>query len=152
MERTEVVAFANDLIMATRGELVRAVENYVNVELSKIDGYSKNKNKFNDKISKVILISRRKRKENKNITVYLNHIPLDQVTQMKYLGIILNHTFRFKKNKVCRREMHKAHSQLIKSDKTVMGVKHTGDGHYIQRHSLTSTNIRSSSLDGSHEL
>jgi hypothetical protein len=59
--------------MATRGESVRAVENYVNVELCEINGWSKNKTKFNDKKSKVMLISRRKKKENKNITVYLNH-------------------------------------------------------------------------------
>ena len=78
MARKKVVAFADDLIMATRGELVRAVENYVNKELSKINGWSKNnKPKFNDKKSKVILVSRRKWKENKNITVYLNNKPLD---------------------------------------------------------------------------
>ena len=37
IKRTKVVAFADDLIIATRGELVRTVENYVNVELSKIN-------------------------------------------------------------------------------------------------------------------
>ena len=42
-----------------------------------------------------MLVSRRKRKENKNIRVYLNNKPLDQVTKMKYLGIILDHKFRF---------------------------------------------------------
>ena len=84
------------MIMATRGESVRAVENYVNVELRKINVWSKNnKTRFNDKKSKVMLVSRRKRKENKNITVYLNNKPLEQVTQMKYLGIILDHKFRF---------------------------------------------------------
>jgi len=76
MARTKVVAFADDLIMATRGESVRAVENYVNIELSKTNGWSKNKKtKFNDQKSKVILVSSRKRKENRNITVYLNHKP-----------------------------------------------------------------------------
>jgi 16S rRNA U516 pseudouridylate synthase RsuA-like enzyme len=61
------------------------VENYVNIELSKINGWSKNnKTKFNDKKSKVMLVSRRKREEDKNITVYLNNKPLDQVTQKKY--------------------------------------------------------------------
>jgi 16S rRNA U516 pseudouridylate synthase RsuA-like enzyme len=98
MARTKVVAFADDLIMATRGR-VRAVENYVNVELSEINGWSKtNKTKFNYKKSKVMLVSRRKRIENKNITVYLNNKPLDQVTQMKYLGIILDHKFRFQEH------------------------------------------------------
>jgi len=41
MKRTKVVAFA-DLVIATRGESVRAVENYVNVELSKINVWAKN--------------------------------------------------------------------------------------------------------------
>ena len=35
MARTKVVAFADDLIMATRGDSVRTGEIYVNVELSK---------------------------------------------------------------------------------------------------------------------
>ena len=63
MERTKVVAFADDLIMATRGGSVRAVENYVNLELSKINEWSKNnKTRFNDNKSKVMIVSRRKRK------------------------------------------------------------------------------------------
>jgi len=33
--------------------------------------------------------------KNKNITVYLNNKQLDQVTKMKYSGIILDHNFRF---------------------------------------------------------
>jgi len=37
-----VVAFADDLLLAIRGESVRAVENYANVELSKITVWSKN--------------------------------------------------------------------------------------------------------------
>jgi len=99
MVRTKVVAFADDLIMVTRDESVRAVEYYVNIELRKINGWSKNnKTKFNDKKSKVILVSRRKRKEKKNIRVYLNNKPLDQVTQMKCLGIILDQKFRFQEH------------------------------------------------------
>ena len=42
-----------------------------------------------------MLVSRRKRKESKNITVYLNNKTLTQVTQMKYLGIMMDHKFRF---------------------------------------------------------
>jgi hypothetical protein len=96
MDRRKVVAYADDLIMATRVESLRAVENYTKVELSKIKGWAKNnKIKFNDTKSKVMLVSRRKRKENKNITVYLNNKPLEQVTQMKYLGIILDLKLRF---------------------------------------------------------
>jgi hypothetical protein len=53
VDRTKVVAFADDLIMTRRGGTVRAVENYVNVELSKINEWSKNnKTGFNDKNQK----------------------------------------------------------------------------------------------------
>ena len=69
--------------MATRSESIRAVEYYTNVELSKIKGWAKNnKIKFSDTKSKVMLVSRRKRKENKNITVYVNNKPLEQVTEI----------------------------------------------------------------------
>ena len=91
MAITKVVAYAGDLLITTRGDSVRAVENYANVELSKIDGWSrKNKIKFNDKKSKVMLVTRRKQREDKDIALYLNFKPLEQVTQMKYLGIILD--------------------------------------------------------------
>ena len=53
MARTKVVAYVDDLLIATRGDSVRAVENYANVELSKTEGWSRrNKIKFNDKIPK----------------------------------------------------------------------------------------------------
>ena len=96
----------------------------MNIELSKINGWSKNnKTKFNDKKSKVILVSRRKRKENKNVTVYLNNKPLEQVTQMKYLGIILGQKFRFQEHiKYAAERCAKANSQPIKSGKTNMWV------------------------------
>jgi len=42
-----------------------------------------------------MLVTRRKRREDKDITLYLNFKSLEQVTQMKYLGIILDQKFRF---------------------------------------------------------
>jgi len=41
MTRTKVVTFADGLLLAIRGESARAVENYVNVELSRITLWSK---------------------------------------------------------------------------------------------------------------
>jgi hypothetical protein len=68
--RTNAVAFANDLILAIRGDSVSAFENYSNGELSKITAFSKcSKIRFNDEKSKVMLVSRRKRKEPKAINV-----------------------------------------------------------------------------------
>jgi hypothetical protein len=67
MTRTKVVAFADDLLLAIRGESVRAVENYANVELSKITLWSKNKIIFNEEKSKAMLVSRRKRREQRRL-------------------------------------------------------------------------------------
>jgi len=96
----------------------------VNIELSKINRWSKNnRTKFNDKKSKVILVSRRKRKENKNVTVYLNNKPLDQVTQMKYLGIILDQKFRFQEHiKYAAERCAKLIHSLSKAAKLTCGI------------------------------
>ena len=106
--------------------MIRAVENYTNVELSKIKGWAKiNKIKFNNTKSKVMLVSRRKRKEYKNITIYLNNKPLEQVTQMKCLGIILDHKFRFNEHityaaEKCAKLIH----SLSKAAKLTWGIRH----------------------------
>jgi len=75
--RTKVVAFADDLLLAIRGESVRAAETYSNGELSKVEAWSKNKIRFNEEKSQVMLVSRRKRKEPKVMKVYLNNKPLE---------------------------------------------------------------------------
>jgi len=42
--RTKAVAFADDLMLAIRGESARTAENYSNVELSKIAAWAMDKN------------------------------------------------------------------------------------------------------------
>ena len=45
-----MVAYADDLLVATRGKSVREVENFAYLELSKIERWSrKNKIRFNEK-------------------------------------------------------------------------------------------------------
>jgi hypothetical protein len=125
MERTRVVAYVDDLLVATKGNSVRAVENYANVELGKIDGWSRrNKIHFNDKKSKVLLVTRRKRREDKCITLYLHNKPLEQVTQMKYLGIILDQTFRFQEHiKYSAERCAKLIHNLARAAKITWGIK-----------------------------
>ena len=99
LARTKVVAYADELLIATRGKSVREVENFANLELSKIERWSrKNKIRFNEKKSKVMLVTRRKRREDKKIILYMNFSPIEQVTQMKYLGIILDQKFKFQEH------------------------------------------------------
>jgi hypothetical protein len=92
--RTTAVAFSDDLIRVVRGKTACEAENFSNCELSKITAWPKSiKITFNEDKSKVMLIW--KRKETKEVTVYLNNKPLEQVNTMKYLGIIIGNKFKF---------------------------------------------------------
>jgi hypothetical protein len=70
-----------------------------NIEMGKITRWAKNnKINFNEKKSKVMLITRRKRKEDKRIAVYMNNESLEQVETIKYLGIIIDSKINFKEH------------------------------------------------------
>jgi hypothetical protein len=124
--RTKAVAFADDLILAIRAETVSEAENVSNLEMSKITAWWKsNKVRFNEEKSEVMLISRRKQKEVKDIKIYLNYKPLERVTTMKYLGIILDDKFKFSEYisyaaEKCIKLIH----SLSKSAKVSWGLKH----------------------------
>ena len=65
-KHSKAIAFAEDLIILTRGETVAEAENFMNLEMRKIQDWAiNNKLKFNEDKSKVMLMSRRKRKEKK---------------------------------------------------------------------------------------
>jgi hypothetical protein len=123
---SKAVAFADDLILAIRGERVSEAEKFSNLELSKITSWSKsNKISFNEEKSKVMLMSRRKRKEIIEINVYLKNKPLKQVTTMKYLGIIIDNKLKFSEHisysaERCTKLIH----SLSISAKVSWGLKH----------------------------
>jgi hypothetical protein len=61
---SKAIAFAEYLIILTKGELIIEAEYYMNVELRKISDWTQNNElKFNEHKSEVMLMSRRKRKE-----------------------------------------------------------------------------------------
>jgi len=83
----------------TKAESIPEAENIMNAELRKISAWTReNKLKFNEQKSQVMLMSRRKRKENKEVKVYLNNRPLIQVRSIKYLGIIFDHKLTFREH------------------------------------------------------
>jgi len=95
---TNVVAFVDNLIVIIKAESVGEAENIANVELNKIAAWAKDKkNRFNEKKSKVMLMTRRKRKEQKVVAIYLNNKPVPQVHRLKYLGIIFESKLTFKR-------------------------------------------------------
>jgi hypothetical protein len=72
-----------------------------------------------------MLILRRKWKETKEIKVYLNNKSLEQVTTMKYLGIIIDSKFKFSDHisyaaERCTKLIH----SLSKLAKVSWGLKH----------------------------
>jgi hypothetical protein len=69
------------------------------LELSKISAWAvNNKIRFNKHKSKAMLLTKRKRKERKEIEIYLNNKPLIQVHSMKYLGIIFDSKLTFREH------------------------------------------------------
>ena len=97
--RTKTIAFADDLILATRGKTVLEAENISNTELTKISAWATaNKIHFNEQKSKPMLLSRRKLIERKDLEIYLNFRPLTHVVSLKYLGIIIDSKLTFRKH------------------------------------------------------
>lgn len=124
--RTKAVAFADDLVLLTRGATIREAENFANLEMSKVSAWSKrNKVVFNEEKSKVMVISRRKRKEANDIKIYLNNKPLEQVTTLKYLGIIIDDKLKFSQHiSYVAEKCSKLIFSLSKSAKISWGLKH----------------------------
>jgi hypothetical protein len=80
---------------------------------------------FNEEKSKTMLISRRKRKEGKEINIFLNNKPSDPVTEMEYLGIIIDNKFKFSETKIHAAEKcNKLILSLFKLPKISLGFRH----------------------------
>jgi len=72
--RSRSIAFADDLIILTRGETVTEAENFMNLALTKVQKWAQNNRLvFNEDKSKAMIMTRRKRKEKKEIAVYINN-------------------------------------------------------------------------------
>jgi hypothetical protein len=98
-KRTKAAAFADDLLIAIKAESAIEAENFANFEIGKITKWAEdNKIMFNEQKSKVMVITRRKRREKTDVSIYLNSCPLEQVTSIKYLGVILDNKLNFREH------------------------------------------------------
>jgi len=121
----KAVAFADDLVIMIKAKSIREAENIANVELSKISAWAVNKIRFSEHKSKVMLMTRRKRKERKEIEIYLNNKPLIQVHSMKYLGIVFDSKLTFREHiNYMAEKWTKLIFALSKSAKLNWGLKH----------------------------
>jgi hypothetical protein len=70
-DRTKATAFADDLVIVTRGKTPREAENMANIELRKISSWANdNKIRFNEQKSNAMLLTRRKRIERKELETF----------------------------------------------------------------------------------
>jgi len=94
---TKVIAFADDLAIMSQGKTPTEAEAYANSDLARIAKWAKeNKLRFNETKSKAMMITRHR--SNDTINVYLNNRKLEQVTEMKYLGIYFDRRLTFDKH------------------------------------------------------
>jgi len=125
-KQTKIVAYADDVILAVKVESIREAENLTNIEMGKIIRWAKNnKINFNENKSKAMLITRRKRKENKEIVVYKNNKRLVQVQTIRCLGIIIDSKINFREHILyishnCTKLIH----ALSQSAKLKRGLSH----------------------------
>ena len=89
-KNTKVIAYTDDLVILVKGASQLEVENYANIETQKVAKWARNnKMSFNDQKSKVIIITKKKPKNRRDINIFLNNKKLQQVDTLKYLGITI---------------------------------------------------------------
>jgi len=68
------VAYANDLVILVKGSNHIEGENYANIETQKVAKWARdNKMRFNDQKSKVMIITKKRPKNRRNIKIFLNN-------------------------------------------------------------------------------
>jgi ribonuclease HI len=113
-------------LVLTRGRSALEAENYANQDLKKIENWAReNKMQFNENKSKVLLVTRKTTEANATLRIYLNNKRLEQVSELKYLGIYFDSRFRFDRHVnyitgKCASIIH----MLSKSAKLKWGLRH----------------------------
>jgi len=111
------------MILADR---IREAENIANVQIDKIATWAEsNKTRFKEEKLKVMLMTRRKRKEQKEVAVYMNHKAIPQVKKLKYLGIIFDYKLSCREHKnYVADKCKKLVLQMAKTAKLNWGLTH----------------------------
>jgi len=102
------------------------VENYANIETEKIANWARNtKMSFNDQKSKVMIITKKRPKNRRDIKIFLDNKELQQADTIKYLDITIDRRFNFNQHvdKITEKSM-KIVQALSKSAKINWGLRH----------------------------
>jgi hypothetical protein len=81
-KQIKTTAFADDSLVSVKTESIREAENIGNISMNIISIWAEsNKIKFNEQKSNVMVLSRKK-KEKREITIYMNCKPLENFKQL----------------------------------------------------------------------
>jgi len=106
-----------------------------------------NKITFNEQKSKAMVVTRKKRRENKDVSIYLNNKPLEQFNNIKYLGIIMDSKLNFREHIMCTAgKCTKLIHALAKSAKLTWGLNHEALN-TIQRSYFASHDVQRINMD-----
>ena len=94
-----------------------------------------------------MVISRRKRKENKEITVYMNNKPLEQVQKIKYLRIIIDSKLNLREHIIHTASKCRKLIMPYQVCKTQLGAKPRSIVHRIQSSNSTTIVVRCAGMD-----
>jgi len=81
-----------------------------------------NKITFNEQKSKVMLATRRKRREITEVNIYLNSKPLQQVKNIRYLGITIDNKLSFREHFISTTNMYHVNTHISKISETKLGT------------------------------
>jgi len=80
-KNTKVIAYADDLMILTKGKTQVEVENYANIETQKFATWARENNiTFNDQKSKLMILTRRKYKVKRDFKIDFNNKKLQEKT------------------------------------------------------------------------
>ena len=86
----------DNLLVLARGKWALDAQNCANHDLKKIENWAReNKMQFNENKSKALLVTMKTSGDNRTLDIYLNNKFLEQVTEIKYLGIHFDSRFSF---------------------------------------------------------
>jgi len=123
--RTRVIAFADDLLVLTRGKSALDAENYANQDLKKLRIDQGEQIHFNENKSNVLLVTTKTSGDNKVLNIYLNNKRLEQVFEIKYLGIYFDSRFSFDRHvDYIIGKCTPIINMLVKSVKLKWGLRH----------------------------
>ena len=124
-KNAKVIAYADDLIILVKGSNQVEVENYAYIEKQKVAKWARNnKLSFNDQKSKVMIVTKKKPKDRRDIEISLSNKKLQQADTIQYLGITIDRRFHFSQHtdKITGKSIKIIHA-LSKSAKINWGLR-----------------------------